>query len=374
MATEQPSTLEFQCAHCDARLNVKAWLAGKKINCPKCHKKILVPTKNGTVASVPEDLATPLKKTPDTKTVKPATTPATTRKPAAPAAPPPPSTTEPPASAAPNPASGAAKPSSPPEPPASAAPPPADSGRLTELEREVGKKDALLAEREKELLALRSAMENRQRELAARDADLEKLRAETQKTRAQPAPPDDQARREKERQAADLERARQQVAALEQQLADARREAATARAQPSGHDGGGASTAGNDEEPDPDRLIAGLQRSTLRRGLRISIFGHAALLLLTSLGFLYWSLRGGRPEPEPESPAAAQPETRQPSERETQRREAALALETPAATRGVAERPPETERPRSRIEEIIESLPEPGETPRPSDVSLDLDL
>ncbi len=54
MGTEQNATLEFACGRCETRLNVKPFLAGKKINCPKCHKKVVVPKQNGGIAVVPD--------------------------------------------------------------------------------------------------------------------------------------------------------------------------------------------------------------------------------------------------------------------------------------------------------------------------------
>ncbi len=65
MTTSSPGNLQFKCGRCDTRLTVKSMFAGKKINCPKCHKKIVVPRQSEGVAEVPDDLSPSLNKPED---------------------------------------------------------------------------------------------------------------------------------------------------------------------------------------------------------------------------------------------------------------------------------------------------------------------
>lgn len=57
MENEQKANMQFSCGRCEVMLTVKPFLAGKKINCPKCHKKVVVPKKEGGVADMPDALA-----------------------------------------------------------------------------------------------------------------------------------------------------------------------------------------------------------------------------------------------------------------------------------------------------------------------------
>ncbi len=57
MGNEPRGNMQFSCGRCEALLTVKHFLAGKKINCPKCHKKVVVPKKEGGVADMPDALS-----------------------------------------------------------------------------------------------------------------------------------------------------------------------------------------------------------------------------------------------------------------------------------------------------------------------------
>ncbi len=352
MPNEQPIDLQFQCGRCDARLTVKKMLAGRKINCPKCHKKIQVPNKDNDVATVPEDLATMSPRGVNNNT---------------------PSTFPPGGGAqAPAAASGASSGNG----KAAPAPPPEDASasraRIEEQERQLAKRQTEVEGLERELEAERKRQAEK---TASLQTDVKNLSERLQAARDEaerrgkqvpdPTPGNDEA----------LEQARRRIAELERQVTVSQRQARPAA--PAARPGDPSAAAPEEDEtegPDPDQLIAHLQNSTLRRGLRLSLLAHALFLLLTSLGFLYWTVRGGRPEPETaadgETPAAVQPaETEAPVEAAEQTPDT-----RPEAPPDTVE-PPDTvaERPRSSIEEEIESLPEPGETPEPSDVTLDFD-
>ncbi len=53
MGTERKGNLQFVCGLCETRLNVRSLFAGKKINCPKCHKKVVVPRQSAGIATAP---------------------------------------------------------------------------------------------------------------------------------------------------------------------------------------------------------------------------------------------------------------------------------------------------------------------------------
>ncbi len=362
MANEQPNKLQFQCGRCDARLTVKNMLAGRKINCPKCHKKIQVPSTDNGIAKVPEDLAAVSRQ--ETRKNTPATEASATFI----------------GSKAQTPEAPAASASSPaeekPAPPPSSAPTEDVSAARTRIEEQ----ERQLAKRQAEVERLEGELESERKTQAEETASLrteikniteslQAVRAEADRREKQapaPAPGNDEA----------LEDARRRIAELERQLAATRRQAqAAAAANRHGDQSAAIPEEDEGEEgPDPDLLIAHLQKSTLRRGLRMSLLAHVAVLMLTSLGFLYWTIRGERPESETsadgETPAAVQA-----VEPEEQAEAGDRAPDTRPAPPVETEAPPDTvtERPRSSIEEEIESLPEPDEEPEPSDVTLDFD-
>ncbi len=343
MSTEQPATMDFQCGRCAAHLTVKVLLAGKKINCPKCHKKILIPLESGGIAQSPDQASA-------------STPPSPPPAPFAPVAPPPP---QPPVAA-------------PAIAPPPAAPPDREAERrVASLAAELQQKADLVAEREREMQRLREELSAQQRQETERVAEIERLRNECrtarEKAESGEAVQGERIRIATSRADGDLERAAQRIAELEKQVAKAREEAQSARAS--------AVTAGGvdtdvDDGPNPDRLIADLQGSTLRRGLRISIVAHAVFLLLTSIGFIYWSLRGGRPQVQRAVPIEASDDSLATPVTPPTAADAALAA-SPATNAPSAT--PIAPRPRSAIEEIIESLPEPGEVPQASDISLDIE-
>ncbi len=333
MATEKSATLEFVCTRCEARLNVKALLAGKKINCPKCHKKIVVPLENHNVAGLPEKQAKKL--------------------------------SEPAGEAEMCGVHGSV--------PVKAV---ADeqSRRLAEIEDELQQKKDRLAQRDRELEKLRADLEQQRLRHEELSADLEKTRAERREScekaaakQAEKEPENNKGTVEGGFHAEDMERSSQRIADLERQVAEARREAdmARARAAAGAVSGDGETRDDGYGGPDPDRLIADLQGSTLRRGLRISLVAHAVLLVFTSLGFVYWGIRGGRPQPQVDDAAEA-PAAPERMEPEAPPPPADPAVET-------EESPSAEDRPLTEIERRIEALPEPGEVPTPSEITLDLD-
>ncbi len=343
------NTIAFSCARCGAALKVLKTFAGKTILCPRCAKKTPVPTETepaGRMSGEAPAPSAPVKSFP----ADAAMTEQPSKSAAAPLSPSP-ETKEP----------------APAPPPVSALSSSSVSGEDRVWKERLDRKEAeirLLSERIKELETLletsRLRLERAERELASvqtRHAeDMERQRLEwTAQSRAE------------------LEAARAVITRLEQEL----RERASA---PAGENVSAAAIERDllkrggeidweSEAARADVAMSDLRKVSFARFLRAAVAIHLVVLGLTSLGYLYRRIRPKEPEPEVPTAAVATGGS------VTQAPPGSAGAETGTVTAPIpatpATSPPPSPVAPSSTQEW-ETLPVPGETPRPTDIELKL--
>lgn len=320
--------IETTCSKCGAALKLRATVAGRTIQCPRCGRKTEVARGGPVAAAAPASAAE--------------TRPA-------------------PAGPAPLPPVDADVVDEAPDAPASVraeSSPQSDGVPLQELQDRIRRMEAEL---DVARLRAEEAERARQQALESRSIDRKAVRQEAV-----------------QHQESELQAAKQCIAELQARLSaeyqkrissPAGRSASEIEREVLQEGGAPVATPVEDEVADPDALIAEIKRSSFGRDLRSSVVIHAILIAVTSVGLLIAWLRGAPPAT-PASDTTGQP---------VATNAAAAVMGGGAASNAPASRP--AERPSSRegtgtssLERAVEALPEKGELPRESSVSLDGDL
>jgi DNA-directed RNA polymerase subunit RPC12/RpoP len=323
--------ISFECGNCGATLKVRAGFAGRSVQCPKCAKKTLVPAPG--VESAPAAPA------PAVRQSAPAPAPEPPGPEPVPAAKP----TEPQVSAAaPAPQSAAAADTS------------TFTARIEQLEKDLAAATERAGAAEKSLQEELAAAKQR-----AEEAEQKAAAAATAASEAKTAAGLDAEALQEEtrvRFEAELRAARATITELQGKLSAAYQErvlGAEPVAAPS------PAAADDADIVDADALLADMSALKFGKYLRAAILLHAAVVLVTSIGYF---IRLARPEPPPEEEAPAEA----PAE--------STAVPGVVESEPVPAPEPSTERPKTELEKQVESLPVPGEKPPSSAVTLEDDL
>jgi|GEM_PF-2653105 len=355
MATD----IRFACEVCGAVLKVKAALAGKILQCPKCAKRTkVVPLDESAAQSPPVSAPAPRPQA--------AVTAESRLRQTAGVSP------QPPSSATPEPA-----PHEPAEAPVSPLPSPAPAiGEPSCLHEDAakGQESAVSRELEEKLKELEAQLEV---------ARLRAERAEQEKQAALASLSEDRRRLQEEAAAhfrAELEAAKKTISQLHAQIEDEKRRRVESLKQERTATeierdllGSGQYALTESEIAAADALIADIKASGIGRYVRLSVVIHAAVIILTSIFFII-SLVRGRPAAPPAQPASQPPQAAAPSPAPASKPEKPVeeapkpAPAAPAARSDAARREAKTD-----LEKKVESLPSREELPKDTSVTLDLD-
>lgn len=343
---EAAMEIEFECANCGAKLKVKAAAAGRKLRCPRCGKLTDVPK---VEASDSAARAVPVSPSRRGKIVRKAESP--------------------PASDL---SSQIVEEADAAVPSVSEPKPDIADPRLGMLEQQISELTEKLRQTEAklEIAQLRAAQAEEGKQGA-----IEKMQSQEKEIEAKIA----------EHYQSEILAAKKTIGDLEGKLTAEVKKRVEERSRQTGRSAAEierdllrAGTAQSKDENviDPDALVSEIQVLPFGKVLRASVLIHICVIAVTSIGYLVW-LAQGKPEKEkPPAPASAEVAPAPSADKagtsgtpdEPVRAVAEGATNEETEIRGGTKRSAG----KSAIEKSIESLPEKGEVPTDTSVSLDL--